>query len=452
MVRIPIWLRATVALTGMVACGTACSAILGLDDKPLATDGGLRGDAGADGAALACTADDAGYHDMSQRACWETFAMPLAVDSEPDYAGGTFVAPYVYFASDSDGLVLRYDTRGTFSEPASWLAFPASNVARTGSLPFAGIVTDGRYLYLVPSSSSPVFVRYDTTRSFTSDASWSTYAPPSSVEPFAYVGGTFDGTYVYFAPNTDYGATGTLSAVMRFDTTQSFGAASSWSTFELTTLGSDLASFPPEFFGAVFDGTYAYFVPSGATSLAVVRYDTTKPFTTAASWTSFDTSNIDSLVSGFTGAMFDGTSIYFAPVATSADAVAYDTSRDFTNVASWQSYVPLPGTGTPGNSDAPIFSVGAFDGRFLYYVPGYSGQLVPGATVARDDDTGAFRDTSSWSSYSTKSLKAMSFGSAVFDGQYLYLAPAGGPVTFARFDAKAISSQPKLPYYFGSFF
>jgi hypothetical protein len=47
--------------------------------------------------------------------------------------------------------------------------------------------------------------------------------------------------------------------------------------------------------------------------------------------------------------------------------------------------------------------------------------------------------------------KAAGFGGSVFDGRYLYLAPAASGVV-ARFDAKTPSSRPCQPSFFGSFY
>jgi hypothetical protein len=59
--------------------------------------------------------------------------------------------------------------------------------------------------------------------------------------------------------------------VARFDTTASFGTATSWSTFDTSSLGAGVGQFA----GAVFDGEYLYLAP--ATSGVVVRFDARSP-------------------------------------------------------------------------------------------------------------------------------------------------------------------------------
>jgi hypothetical protein len=101
------------------------------------------------------------------------------------------------------------------------------------------------------------------------------------VNPYArgFAGGAFDGRYVYLVPETNTGTTSATGAqfvgnglVVRYDTTQPFGAASSWSTFDLK---ANFASTVSGFFGAVFDGRYLYLVPEGNTIAA--RFDARTP-------------------------------------------------------------------------------------------------------------------------------------------------------------------------------
>ena len=94
-------------------------------------------------------------------------------------------------------------------------------------------------------------LRYDTQSSFESTSAWTAY----DVDSFAaggYWGATFDGKYLYFAPNDSL-------EVLRYDTSAPFATASSWSTFDLGTSG--IATNLSRFAGAVFDGEYVYFVP-----------------------------------------------------------------------------------------------------------------------------------------------------------------------------------------------
>jgi hypothetical protein len=128
----------------------------------------------------------------------------------------------------------------------------------------------------------------------------------------------------------------------------------------------------------------------------------------------------------------------------------YDTSAPFTARSSWTERAPAPGSGQSAFDGTPVFATGAYDGRFLYYVPAPASGGFPNGTVVRHDGSQSFTG-GGWSSFDTRSLHASPFGAAVFDGKYLYLAPFDS-VTFARFDAKDTPSQPSLPEYFGSFY
>jgi hypothetical protein len=59
--------------------------------------------------------------------------------------------------------------------------------------------------------------------------------------------------------------------VVRYDTTADFGQATSWSSFDTTSLSQAAHGF----FGAVFDGEYLYLVPSG--NSVVVRFHAKTP-------------------------------------------------------------------------------------------------------------------------------------------------------------------------------
>jgi hypothetical protein len=150
--------------------------------------------------------------------------------------------------------------------------------------------------------------------------------------------------------------------------------------------------------------------------------------------------------------MFDGKYIYLVPIWESAAALRYDPSQPFSQASSWQLFPADPGSGAIGSGSSPFFGAGGFDGRRLYFVPTFDiGGVGNGKLWAYDSAAGSFVEAKDWSSFNTISIGAFDFGGAVFDGQYLYLAPLGGG-TFARFNAKETPAQPKLPSYFGSFF
>jgi hypothetical protein len=446
----PTWARAAV-LIGLLA-NSACTAILGLSDKPEAADASSDAPrASTDAPSTSCTADDAGYHDPASLACWELFQVTEAFDPNPDYEGGAFDGRYVYFVSSYDGHVVRYDTQGTFSGEGSWSQYETMNLQDGNQEPYEGAVFDGRYVYFIPFGGSAMFLRYDTTASFDGQDSWSSYQP--NMDGIDYAGGTFDGRYVYFAPYEDQ-ALDPSGAVLRYDTKGSFTTAASWTKFDTAALGSgDLQGAATAFRGAAFDGRYVYFVPSGSESNVTARYDTKATFDVGASWEVFDTGNVNSQVEGYTGAVFDGAYIYLVPQYESAPVLQLDITKPFGSTSAWKAYAAAPGSGMIGGADSPNFAGGAYDGRFLYFVPGANGDGTLNGLLARHDDgISSFTAPGSWSTFdATKKLKVGDFGSSVYDGRYLYFAP-GLYSAFARFDTKDTTLQPKLPAYFGSFF
>src|SRR5207244_8314502 len=127
-----------------------------------------------------------------------------------------------------------------------------------------------------------------------------------------FSGATFDGRYIYFVPNHD--GEDYSGLVTRYDTTHPFALPASWSTYDTTAVDRKSAGF----FDAVFDGRYIYFVPDqyGASG-QVTRYDTTRGFESASSWSVYDTAAVNPRSNGFRSATFDGRYVYFVPYKNS---------------------------------------------------------------------------------------------------------------------------------------
>ncbi len=267
-----------------------------------------------------------------------------------------------------------------------------------------------------------------------------------------FEGGTFDGRYVYFAPNAG-------GVITRYDTTKSSAGFSKtgWFTFDPALLGIDKQGFS----GATFDGRYVYFVPlrdvtDGGSSGLVVRYDSTAAFAATTSWTTFDTSTIpvsDGGVParGFSGGVFDGRAMYFVPnfdgVAHDGRAARYDTAYDagnggdasgstFTNANAWSTFDT---SSASGSASALGFVGGAFDGKTIYLSPSVNGvtSSTGGANpfVSHYDTTLPFASAGSWGSFQVDKVNASAYGFAgsAFDGHFVYFVPHAS-TTFARFD------------------
>ena len=392
---------------------------------------------------------DVTYHDISDPSFWTYFDVSTVNPGAGGFWGATFDGRYAYFVPFADGpydgVMARFDTQAPFTAVSSWSTFDTATVTPAAK-GFAGAAFDGRYAYFVPninglSGSMPdgVALRYDTRAPFAAGAQWSSF-DMTAVNPAAmgFVGAAFDGRYVYFTPNGN--GTAPDGVVARYDTQAAFASAAAWSTF-------DIASTEPRargFLGAVFDGHYVYFVPVGGdgTPHSVVRYDTRVPFEAGASWSAFDVAAWNPAAKGCWGGAFDGRYVYFVPYVGGVVA-RYDTQAAFDLAGAWTSF-----DATTIGIDGQGFKSAAFDGRFIYLVPssGVSGLIV------RYDTLAPFATRASWSSFAVpaRTPRGNAFDGSVFDGRYLYLVPEVGSVV-ARFDAKTPPSMPKLPGFSGSF-
>jgi len=265
--------------------------------------------------------------------------------------GALFDGRYVYFLPNSNTWVIQYDTYQNFNLAGSYTAFDLSPFNGAGSAYGNGIF-DGRYVYFCPFEYTTKLTRYDTTLPFTNPGSYtsadlSAFMLPPITQFF--IGGTFDGRYVYLAP---YGFPyGNGSPFLRYDTTLSFTASGSFTSFDISSFAGGSSAL---FDSAVFDGRYIYMTPiSGATNL--VRYDTWNDFNSSNSYQAFNLKQVVIGV-GFHGQLFDGRYVYLIPWSQSA-IVAYDTTKDFNLASSYFAF----------NIGGSRYGA-VFDGRYIYCI------------------------------------------------------------------------------------
>jgi hypothetical protein len=398
-----------------------------------------QGDAALDG-----VADANPYHSVDDTSQWSKFDVSTVRAGLQGFAGGTFDGRYVYLSPHNngspDGVTARLDTQaaGGFGAATSWTAFDTASLD-AGALGYLGAAYDPTHkqVYLVPNNNGApggVVASVAPGASFGPDASWTTFSTLTlDAGAAGFAGATFDGQYLYFSPSNNGAPDG---VVTRYDTTKPFRTSSSWATFDLTQLPG--AAMAKGYFGAVYAGTLAIFVPAGGASPSplVAAYATTLPFSSPTSWQTYDLSGLDAKARGFRGAAFDGQFVYLVPNNNgSADGVVarYDATKQFTDQNAW-TFFDL----TVVNASATGFAGGAFDGRYLYLVPNV------GTVLARYDTTAAFGTAGSWSTFDLQAQLGSGLGpfeGAVFDGEYLYLVPSGDGLV-ARFDAR---SPPALP-------
>jgi hypothetical protein len=514
-----------VAFVGTVCA--ACSAILGLEPPPSGDDGGPPNDAtmgddrAGDGASndgggdgTICAPLDAALPDgvSDVATTWSPlgdFAIDDAGDRSfqffdlsglnvlaGDFQGGTFDGRFVYYVPAGNGLIVRFDTTHAFNDGSAWSTFDATTLSSSAQK-FSSAVFDGRYVYFIPhtgGSYGGLVVRYDTTGTFIAGdggAAWTVFdvttvpVPDGGAPAHGFYGGVFDGRYVYLVPYGD--ATSRLGRVARYDTqapdggvasdggdggvsdaaindggdggtsdagdgaaAPHFGSPSQWSTYDMAPQEPSALGY----LGGVYDGRYVYLVPwnnggssSSGTSGTVARYDTKDAgFTAPGSWVYFDIlNNVNQHASGFAGGAFDGRYVYFVPHYRSL-VTRYDTSKAFGTPQAWSTFDLAQVISADGGASS--FACAAFDGRFVYIV---SEQTAYGY-LARYDTLSTFEATCAWSVYDVSQIKvgAAFFFGAVFDGRYLYAIPKG--TLAVRFDTKTPAWMPNLPAYNGSTF
>ena len=423
----------------------ACSAILDLKPPPAPIDSGVTG--------VPPLEDDAGD------AAAETDA---GADSSP------VVCAPLAVAGDGATMYSSFEPPADDGGPSPWEAFDTSLLARHGA--YTGATFDGRYVYF--AGRTTLVTRFDTTLTFGDATSWSQYDLTSLGVPGGFAGAVFDNRYVYFVPYL-VDPTTHPSVVARFDTMGSFSSASSWASFDTSTLPVDGGSVPGGFFGAGFDGRYVYFVPrdDGVPDGRIVRYDTTPleggvaavsdggsasaggadagdaaaagnaAFGDLALWATFDVSTINPGAIGFAGAVFDGTSLYLVPAVndvldasihngTSGIVARLKTASSLTASSSWTTFDL-----TTVNGLAVDFLGGAFDGRYVYFAPRGAG-IVP----RLDTRAANFNAAAAWSTYDLTQLfpadaATPQYAGAAFDGRFVYLVPIGtGFYALTRYD------------------
>lgn len=230
----------------------------------------------------------------------------------------------------SSGLIVRFDTQSEFKHPASYQQFNAETLGENVR-DFDGAVFDGRYIYFVPLCFGRV-LRYDTHGDFESRENWQIH-DAGRLGMTACVGGIFDGRYVYFVPY------GECASVVRLDTTKEFTHLESWSAYDIRqTPGLAVTGYD----GAFFDGRHVYLIPyyQGDTVHGVMlRYDTSLPFTSVASWVAHDAGRTGGLkTTGFNAGVSDGRYLYCAPwlrediwpgaIGGAGHCLRYDTTGD----------------------------------------------------------------------------------------------------------------------------
>ncbi|GEM_PF-809636 len=319
------------------------------------------------------------------------FDMATVSPSSTGFKAAVFDGRYVYFvpnATDAtlstvNGQITRYDTQSSFSSASSYATFDTSQV-NANSKGFLAGAFDGRYVYFIPNTLSSTvksgqITRYDTQSSFTASASY-TFFDMTTVDASArgFAGAIFDGRYLYLTPLSNG------SPIARYDTQSSFSDSSSYGFFHASSINANAMGYV----GGVFDGRYVYFIQdlaiSGGGGL-LTRYDTQSSFADSSAYTITDLTTINSTLTGFVGGIFDGRYVYLVPFANSSNGktVRYDTLNSFSDTASYSYWDLSGGSGTIARSDGAVF-----DGRYIYFVPDLVAPVTFSGNIIRYDTTG----------------------------------------------------------------
>ena len=349
-------------------------------------------------------------------------AIPEVIESPAGLDGLREITVEAWVEAAADRPEAMQALVSKWTPPDEWPGFAAYDAGRTDGLNatgYFGAVFDGRYLYGAPeqhgdASTHGVVLRYDTQGDFKDAESYAAYDASNTdgIETRGFYGAVCTGRYVYFVPRQlDMHTYHTH--LLRLDTQGEFKDPGSWS-------GHDVGV-PHSHQGAAFDGRYLYLCPGfqgdpakeDEYSSRVVRCDTQGDFKNPSSYRDADiTEFLGADAACFDGGAFDGRYIYFVPLYGGV-VVRYDTRREFEDPESWGRYDARP--------HGYELSVGAvFDGRHLYFC------AYGHAKIVRFDTDADFGDPASWETRDadhTDGLRTTGFDGGFFDGRFVYFQP-----------------------------
>ncbi|MBT6144486.1 MAG: hypothetical protein HOH74_03590 [Gemmatimonadetes bacterium] len=241
-----------------------------------------------------------------------------------------------------------------------------------------------------------------------------------------FFGAVYSGGHVYFSPQCNNG--GRHGMALRHTTTGGFDRPDAWQAVNVEQIDGLVTR---GYYGCVADGRYVYYVPrtdGQQMHSRVLRYDSSAAFTDTTSWSAFDVGEPIS----HQGGAFDGRFVYFAPGyhqvdGRSGQVLRYDTTAHFTDSDSWERFDAALQVG----DRCRCYDGAVFDGRHVYFVP------LDGGDILRYDVNGAFGDQDAWDAFDPRDLFAGQESGAcvgaIFDGRYVYFTPyAHG--TVVRYD------------------
>lgn len=333
-----------------------------------------------------------------------------------------------------------------------WSTFDIHDKLSPALSGFFGAAFDGRFLYFAPHGSNPNSgraLRYDTTKPFGTGDGWVWF----DAEVFAknrstqYRGAIATKDRVFYVPGIVYGQVPPPAYLLahRSGEATPLAAKSSWTAQNLYS--EERKRFG--YFGGAFDGRYLYlapnvWVPPDTTETRVLRIDTERGLEEDAAYEDAVLAKAEPAFQAqrFAGAAFDGKYVYFVPGEDGDSRRLVRLDAKAASLAALEHY-DLGEVDPTGTS----FCGAVFDGRYLYLAPNSVGDppkgLVPASKVLRYDTTRPIAQKGSWERFDLKTVSADAtvFCGGQFDGRYVYLAPtqwevgaARGGATLVRFD------------------
>ena len=168
--------------------------------------------------------------EFAAQASWQVFdGTPLGMGCN---VGAVYDGRYLYFVPFGHGNMIRYDTTCAFADQYAWQVHDASTTPDIGPMGYKGGFFDGRYIYYTPfsgpipvgSDRSPyhgILLRYDTAGSFVDPQSWNAHDAgfTDGLHTTAYTAGATDGRYLYAAPwRSDLDGGHMHGRILRYDT------------------------------------------------------------------------------------------------------------------------------------------------------------------------------------------------------------------------------------------
>jgi len=249
----------------------------------------------------------------------------LAKNLDPDCRGfvsGTFDGRYLYLApyqcswTQYNGRMVQFDTNKEFTNVSGWKIFN-SELKWPESRGFHGAISTNEHTWFIPyvrenRDYHGFLVGYAHNTVFDDPQNWSCI-DLTTVHPLAkgFVGGCFDGRYLYLAPY--FNGSERHGLVLVADTTKNVLDPQNWKTFDMTSIHPDNRGY----FGAIVHGDFVYMLPhckeEGIYHGRLVRYDRRMNFQDPEAWQIFHTTELHPKSMGYMGCAVKGNDMYLAP-------------------------------------------------------------------------------------------------------------------------------------------